>query len=182
MGRKNRQKVKFLKPFCYYCDREFDDEFVLHQHQKARHFSCRVCHKKFSTAASMATHVLQVHKEQILKVPNAKAGRDAIELDVYGMEGVPHDLIETRALGLTQKKQKVEEVEGLGLPQEALTSWPLPVMPFNYDVTQLVYSDDWVTPEEKRACLPKYSYDKTTIQSKAHTLDESIQERMSALL
>lgn len=67
MGRKNRNTAKVLKPFCYYCDRNFDDEFILHQHQKARHFTCHVCHKKFTTAASMATHVLQVHKEQITK-------------------------------------------------------------------------------------------------------------------
>ena len=161
MGRKNRQKIRYLRPFCYYCDREFGDEFILHQHQKSRHFSCYLCHKKFSTAVSMATHVLQVHKEQVSKVPNAKAGRDTIELDIYGMEGVPPSLIEQRALGLPYKKQKNESQDvssHYSGTQPIFTSWPVPVMPMAYETTQLVYTDDYVSPEEKRACLPKYLY------------------------
>ena len=44
----------------------------------------------------MAIHVLQVHKEQIYKVPNAKAGRDEINIDINGMDGVPSSLIDSR--------------------------------------------------------------------------------------
>ena len=32
---------------------------------------------------------LQVHKETIDKVPNAIPGRTSIELEIYGMEGIP---------------------------------------------------------------------------------------------
>lgn len=39
MGRKKRGTIKKVV-FCYYCDREFDDEKVLIQHQKAKHFKC----------------------------------------------------------------------------------------------------------------------------------------------
>ncbi|CAG9314195.1 unnamed protein product [Blepharisma stoltei] len=185
MGRKNRQKIRFLKPFCYYCDREFDDEFVLHQHQKARHFSCHTCHKKFSTAASMATHVLQVHKEQVLKVPNAKTGRDAIELDIFGMEGVPPQLVEQRAMSMAHKKQKIEDIEvpeQAAGPQSIFTSWPLPVFSTSFDTTQLVYSDDCISVEEKRACLPKYRYDQETILKTVNQLDNEIQSRINSLL
>ena len=66
MGRKKQHNIEF-KPFCYYCDKEFDDINILHQHQKIRHFSCPYCSKKFSTAYSMCTHALQVHKESITK-------------------------------------------------------------------------------------------------------------------
>lgn len=64
MGKK---KKRVEKVFCYYCDREFDDEKILVQHQKAKHFKCHVCHKKLSTAGGMAIHVLQVHKESVTK-------------------------------------------------------------------------------------------------------------------
>lgn len=185
MGRKNKHKVKFLKPFCYYCDRDFDDEFVLHQHQKARHFSCHACHKKFSTAASMATHVLQVHKEQVLKVPNAKAGRDAIELDIFGMEGVPPQLIEHRALGMPTKKPKLYEDESMSnivLPPVVFTAWPMPVMSGSINTVQMVNMDDYVSVEEKRSCLPKYRYDHSKIIQKVEALDNDIQSRINSLL
>jgi hypothetical protein len=29
-----------LKPFCYYCDREFDSAKTLIQHQRTKHFCC----------------------------------------------------------------------------------------------------------------------------------------------
>jgi len=34
---------------------------------------------------------LQVHKETIDKVPNAVPGRTSIELEIYGMEGIPEE-------------------------------------------------------------------------------------------
>ena len=64
MGKKKRKEAK---PWCYYCDREFDDEKILIQHQKAKHLKCHVCHKKLSTAGGMVVHVLQVHKENMNK-------------------------------------------------------------------------------------------------------------------
>jgi len=35
--------------------------------------------------------VWQVHKETIDKVPNAVPGRTSIELEIYGMEGIPDE-------------------------------------------------------------------------------------------
>ena len=68
MGRKKR---KFVKPWCWYCNREFEDEAVLIQHQKARHFKCHVCHKKLFTDPGLAIHMMQVFTnftEIILKI------------------------------------------------------------------------------------------------------------------
>uniref|UniRef100_M8C4X8 Zinc finger protein 207 n=1 Tax=Aegilops tauschii TaxID=37682 RepID=M8C4X8_AEGTA len=129
MGKK---KKRVEKVFCYYCDREFDDEKILVQHQKAKHFKCHVCHKKLSTAGGMAIHVLQVHKESVTKcvpsllllllavdprrrllagaaqirgyptldwirdcvrVPNAKPERDSTEIEIFGMQGIPSDVL-----------------------------------------------------------------------------------------
>lgn len=90
MGKKKKRVAS--KVWCYYCDREFDDEKILVQHQKAKHFKCHVCHKKLSTAGGMSIHVLQVHKETVNKVPNAKEGRESTEIEIYGMQGIPDDV------------------------------------------------------------------------------------------
>ncbi|KVH88280.1 protein SUPPRESSOR OF FRI 4 isoform X2 [Cynara cardunculus var. scolymus] len=91
MGKKKKRVSSDV--WCYYCDREFDDEKILVQHQKAKHFKCHVCHKKLSTAGGMAIHVLQVHKETVSKVPNAKDGRESTDIEIYGMQGIPPDVL-----------------------------------------------------------------------------------------
>ncbi|CAI9090673.1 OLC1v1025491C1 [Oldenlandia corymbosa var. corymbosa] len=92
MGKK-KKRAQTSKVWCYYCDREFEDEKILVQHQKAKHFKCHVCHKKLSTAGGMQIHVLQVHKENVTKVPNAKEGRDSTDIEIYGMQGIPPDVL-----------------------------------------------------------------------------------------
>lgn len=88
MGRK---KKKQSKPWCWYCNREFDDEKILIQHQKAKHFKCHICHKRLYTGPGLSIHCLQVHKEAIDKVPNSLPNRCNIEIEIYGMEGIPPD-------------------------------------------------------------------------------------------
>ncbi|VDN04697.1 unnamed protein product [Thelazia callipaeda] len=74
-----------------YCNREFEDEKILIQHQKAKHFKCHICHKKLFTGPGLAIHCMQVHKETIDKIPAALPGKDSVEVEVYGMEGIPDD-------------------------------------------------------------------------------------------
>ncbi|XP_069056047.1 BUB3-interacting and GLEBS motif-containing protein ZNF207 isoform X3 [Pleurodeles waltl] len=102
MGRK---KKKQLKPWCWYCNRDFDDEKILIQHQKAKHFKCHICHKKLYTGPGLAIHCMQVHKETIDAVPNAIPGRTDIELEIYGMEGIPEKDMDERRRLLDQKTQ-----------------------------------------------------------------------------
>ncbi|KAK9861964.1 hypothetical protein WJX84_011729 [Apatococcus fuscideae] len=77
------------KPWCFYCDRQFNDESILIQHQKSRHFKCSQCHKKLNTAQGLAIHCIQVHKLAVDAVPNAKPGREAMDKEIFGMAGVP---------------------------------------------------------------------------------------------
>ncbi|XP_051987450.1 BUB3-interacting and GLEBS motif-containing protein ZNF207a isoform X2 [Xyrauchen texanus] len=100
MGRK---KKKQMKPWCWYCNRDFDDEKILIQHQKAKHFKCHICHKKLYTGPGLAIHCMQVHKETIDGIPNAIPGRIDIELEIYGMEGIPEKDMEERRRVLEQK-------------------------------------------------------------------------------
>lgn len=111
MGRKKRRGAQ-LKPFCYYCDREFDDEKVLIQHQKAKHFKCSECNRKLDTATGLVVHMLQVHKETISRVPNANSGRDNPEDIIHGMAGVPPNII-------NEKQAKLDEERGAAKHQKA---------------------------------------------------------------
>ncbi|XP_044497044.1 protein SUPPRESSOR OF FRI 4 [Mangifera indica] len=157
MGKKKKRVSS--KVWCYYCDREFDDEKILVQHQKAKHFKCHVCHKKLSTAGGMAIHVLQVHKESVTKVPNAKPGRESTDIEIYGMQGIPPDILAAH-YGEEEEESpsKVAKVDtpytqlagvvpgqlGVGYPQPTLgamqpiyssavpvppASWPVPPRP-----------------------------------------------------
>ena len=59
------------------------------QHQKAKHFKCHICHKKLYTGPGLAIHCMQVHKDNIDKVPNALPNRNSVDIEIYGMEGIP---------------------------------------------------------------------------------------------
>ena len=60
MGRRKR-KLDYVKPFCYFCERVFDNEITLHQHQKNKHFNCTVCSKKFPTTSNLVAHIGSAH-------------------------------------------------------------------------------------------------------------------------
>ncbi|XP_067122030.1 BUB3-interacting and GLEBS motif-containing protein ZNF207-like isoform X2 [Centruroides vittatus] len=83
--------MKFILYYIRYCNREFDDEKILIQHQKAKHFKCHICHKKLYTGPGLAIHCMQVHKETLDKVPNALPNRNNIDIEIYGMEGIPEE-------------------------------------------------------------------------------------------
>lgn len=98
MGRKKQRQVssseETYKIFCFYCDREFMDEKILISHQQAKHFKCHICMKKLSSAGGLYIHVSQVHKENITEVPNALPGRESLDHKIYGMSGIPYELLE----------------------------------------------------------------------------------------
>ena len=49
-----------------------------------------------------------MHRSSLKRVPNAKAGRDSFDLSIYGMDGVPIELIKYKlAEKVEQKKRKL---------------------------------------------------------------------------
>ncbi|TEB21911.1 hypothetical protein FA13DRAFT_1614628, partial [Coprinellus micaceus] len=81
-----------IRPWCWYCEREFEDEKVLMQHQKAKHFKCGLCPRRLNTAGGLAVHIQQVHKlepDNLPRIDNALPGRDGYEVEIFGMEGIP---------------------------------------------------------------------------------------------
>jgi len=41
---------KLERPWCFYCERDFDDLKILISHQKAKHFKCDKCNRRLNTA------------------------------------------------------------------------------------------------------------------------------------
>lgn len=58
MGKKKRGGPSLdevlARPWCYYCERDFDDLKILTLHQKAKHFKCERCGRRLNTAGGMS--------------------------------------------------------------------------------------------------------------------------------
>jgi len=113
MGRKKKR----IRPviFCYYCDRNFESERVLIQHQRAKHFKCTQCSKRISSAHGMMVHMFQVHKETIETVPGAKPGRDSFDMEIFGMDGVPIEIIAEKRLKVFGEEGSKKQKSNLGM-------------------------------------------------------------------
>lgn len=46
-----------------------------------------------SKITGLAVHMTQVHKEQLPKVENAIDGRESVDIEIFGMEGIPENEI-----------------------------------------------------------------------------------------
>ncbi|EDQ85549.1 uncharacterized protein MONBRDRAFT_38851 [Monosiga brevicollis MX1] len=132
MGRKKR-KSKADEPinviWCYYCEREFDNEEVLIQHQKAKHFKCHLCSRKLYTASGLVVHCMQVHKEDVKEVPNSLPGREDPELEVFGIAGIPAQLQQQKNAERLAKRAKESAEEAAGVPPPPPTGAGAPPPP-----------------------------------------------------
>ncbi|PGH17929.1 hypothetical protein AJ79_00828 [Helicocarpus griseus UAMH5409] len=98
MGKKKRGhpdlEELLSRPWCYYCERDFDDLKILISHQKAKHFKCDRCGRRLNTAGGLSVHMSQVHKESLSAVDNALPNRSSLDIEIFGMEGVPEDILQ----------------------------------------------------------------------------------------
>ncbi|KAK3689535.1 hypothetical protein B0T22DRAFT_441012 [Podospora appendiculata] len=98
MGKKKRGHPDveeiLSRPWCYYCERDFEDLKLLISHQKAKHFKCDRCGKRLNTAGGLSVHMNQVHKESLNSVENALPNRQGLDIEIFGMEGVPEDILQ----------------------------------------------------------------------------------------
>ena len=97
------------RPWCYYCERDFDDLKILINHQKAKHFKCERCGRRLNTAGGkhlslkdlvesnaitgLSVHMTQVHKESLASIENALPNRAGLDVEIFGMEGIPEDIV-----------------------------------------------------------------------------------------
>lgn len=96
LGANEAPELLECAPFCYYCDREFDDVKTLIQHQRTKHFCCEECGRTFSSVTSLRVHMLNSYKKSLKEVPHALSGRENPDIVVHGMEGLPQDILEER--------------------------------------------------------------------------------------
>ncbi|KAK8215813.1 C2H2 finger domain-containing protein [Phyllosticta capitalensis] len=107
MGKKKRHHPDvdeiLQRPWCYYCERDFDDLKILINHQKAKHFKCDRCGRRLNTAGGLNVHMTQVHKESLTQVENAIPSRAGLEYEIFGMEGVPEDVVQSHNQRVVQQ-------------------------------------------------------------------------------
>ncbi|CAK3946770.1 Zinc finger 207 [Lecanosticta acicola] len=110
------------QPWCYYCTKECTDLKTLHEHQKSKHFVCQVdyCPRRLNTAGGLRVHMQQVHKKELTAVPNAIPGREGVTPEIFGMEGVPQNLIDQKKDLIAREYHRKEQ------QHLALTGNPLP--------------------------------------------------------
>lgn len=96
------------KPWCYYCERDFLDNKVLIDHQKAKHFSCPSCSRKLNTAGGLSVHMHQVHKDTLTHIANAIEGRQNVEPEIFGMMGIPDEILDAHKQRILNEFFKVE--------------------------------------------------------------------------
>ena len=81
------------RPWCYYCEKDFDDLAILQTHQREKHFACENgCTRKLNTAAGLQVHTQQVHKKTIERIRNALPGREDPTLEIFGIMGIPEEV------------------------------------------------------------------------------------------
>ena len=108
MGRKKRD-LSHVKPFCYFCEKIFPNENVLHEHQKSHHYRCHICFKKFPTTQNYVSHMNKMHGVQVTKIPNAIEGRDSCDVNIFGMNGVPKHIVRERMVfGAAKYRTKIQ--------------------------------------------------------------------------
>jgi len=114
------------RPWCYYCERDFDDLKILINHQKARHFKCERCGRRLNTAGGkssssgpqitiatndtqgLSVHMTQVHKETLATIENALPNRSGLDVEIFGMEGIPEDVVTSHTQRILQQFAQAE--------------------------------------------------------------------------
>ncbi|CAN8064898.1 unnamed protein product [Agarophyton chilense] len=91
MGRRKKRAAPNAREriFCYYCDRNFQQEQELLAHQKEKHLRCPFCTKRMLSIQSLLVHADQMHNTRVTSVPNSIPGRESVAVDVLGMTGIP---------------------------------------------------------------------------------------------
>lgn len=124
MGRKKvleKSSGSSKKPFCFYCDRTFEEEAVLVQHQRAKHFHCADCSHdalrgKCESVQGLIVHTLKAHGKSLARIPNAIEGRESIEHRVYGMEGIPSDVLREKGFEVPESEAPEAIPQRPGVP------------------------------------------------------------------
>jgi len=117
------------RAWCYYCEKDFDDLKILIDHQKAKHFRCSHCPRRLNTIGGLSVHVTQVHKDSISEVANALPNRKSVDIEIFGMEGIPEEILQAHRHRVTEEyfKQEAERRAATGNPSRGTQQGQPPV-------------------------------------------------------
>jgi hypothetical protein len=109
-------------------ERDFEDLKLLISHQKAKHFKCDRCGRRLNTAGGgllrlhaladesllilspgLSVHLNQVHKETLTQVENALPNRQGLEVEIFGMEGIPAEILDQHRNRIIQNFYQAQE-------------------------------------------------------------------------
>ncbi|WRT69707.1 uncharacterized protein IL334_006697 [Kwoniella shivajii] len=90
MGKKKRTQIFVLKPWCWYCEREFEDDKV--QALQVSALSKKTELNKY-TNASLNRELSQFKIRADFRLTNTLPGRDGYDIEIFGMEGVPANAV-----------------------------------------------------------------------------------------
>eukprot|EP00929_Paragymnodinium_shiwhaense_P046027 TRINITY_DN23462_c0_g1_i1.p1 TRINITY_DN23462_c0_g1~~TRINITY_DN23462_c0_g1_i1.p1 ORF type:complete len:314 (+),score=49.34 TRINITY_DN23462_c0_g1_i1:154-1095(+) len=166
-GRTAQESLE-LKPFCYYCDKEFDTVKTLVQHQRTKHFNCSECGLKFDTITGLRVHMLNAYKRTMKEVPNSIPSRENPDIVVHGMEGLPKSIVEERTRKQLEEqaarnrekaaqREKAEKAAGEAAPSRppaAEDATPPPPLPPAPDVSSSPPPLQQAAPEPAPAPAP----------------------------
>ncbi|KAL2260102.1 hypothetical protein VTK26DRAFT_6006 [Humicola hyalothermophila] len=151
MGKKKRGhpdiEELLARPWCYYCERDFEDLKLLISHQKAKHFKCERCGKRLNTAGGLSVHMNQVHKETLTSVENALPNRQGLDIEIFGMEGVPEEIVQQHNQRIIQNfyTAQAERQAATGNPPRGQSGGQGPTKKIKYE-----------TPEEIKKRLAEH--------------------------
>ncbi|KAH8734327.1 hypothetical protein BGZ61DRAFT_490322 [Ilyonectria robusta] len=134
------------RPWCYYCERDFEDLKLLISHQKAKHFKCDRCGRRLNTAGGLSVHLNQVHKENLSQVENALPNRQGLEVEIFGMEGIPAEILDQHRNRIIQNFYQAQE------DRRVATGNPLPGQDMNNSRKKLKTE----SPEELKKRLEEF--------------------------
>ncbi|ATY60328.1 C2H2 finger domain [Cordyceps militaris] len=153
MGKRRRGHTDvedvLARPWCYYCraypfpalrsdalsgrGAAAKSDLLLISHQKAKHFKCERCGRRLNTAGGLSVHMNQVHKETVNQVENALPNRQGLDVEIFGMEGVPQEVLDQHRTRIIQNFYQAQESRRLA------TGNPLPGQSFNNARKKLRY-------------------------------------------
>jgi hypothetical protein len=97
--------------------------------------------------AGLSVHMNQVHKENLTSVENALPNRQGLEIEIFGMEGVPDDIIQQHNQRIIQNfyTAQAERQAATGNPPRGLSGGQGPAKKLKYE-----------TPEELKKRLAEH--------------------------
>jgi hypothetical protein len=105
--------------------------------------------------AGLSVHMNQVHKESLDKVENALPNRNGLDIEIFGMEGVPEDVIAQHSQRIIQSyyQEQAERYAATGNPPPGQNGGQRPVKKIKIENPDEIKArlKEWLRTKKERA-------------------------------